>query len=394
MTPSEDVDEVWHQHLTYSRDYWQEWCGKVLCRPLHHQPTKGGANEGTRFAAQYAGTLALYETWFGPPDPAFWPGTASRFSGRPRFVIVDRKRAFVIRLPGLARLFGGLWLLIATLTPKPAAAGLGIFDWPGDAFLTLYIVLVVLAVASMLGYQILQRFIASRDRFEERTAFSPVELALMVGGEARAADVLALDLLRSRQIRVADDKIQVLPRSADTGPSLADELRRRGSEFTRAQLIEILSPSVRPSWDRLAREGWALSAEQVASIRRVTLLLIGAVGAIGLAKIGIGFARDKPILFLVLLTFVLLFLSAIGYRRSLASMAAIYRLRDYREENARALRAPQPDEVLKAFAVMGAVALAGTPLAAYAGVLPKSDGGSGCGGGGGGGSGCGGCGGD
>ena len=387
VTPSEEVDEVWHQHLTYSRDYWQGWCGQVLCRPLHHQPTKGGANEGARFAAQYAGTLALYETWFGPPDPAFWPGTASRFGGRPRFVIVDRKRAFVIRLPRLAWLIGGLWVSMAvTLTPKPAAAGLGIFDWPADAFLTPYTFMAVLAVAGMLGYQLLLRFMASREEPAPRE-FTPVELALMASGEERAVDVLALDLLQSGQVKVVGDKIEVPPRSAIAEPSLADVLRRHGSEFTRPRLVEILSPDLRPSWDGLAREGWALSAEQVASIRRVALLLVGSVALIGLAKIGIGFWRGKPVGLLIVLTLLMVVVSPVGTRKSLASLAGILRLRDYREENARALRAPQPDEVIAAFAVVGAVALEGTHLQAYAELLPKRDGGDG-----GGGSGCGGCG--
>ncbi len=39
VTPSEIVDEVWHQHLVYSRDYWTIWCGEVLQVPLHHDPT-------------------------------------------------------------------------------------------------------------------------------------------------------------------------------------------------------------------------------------------------------------------------------------------------------------------------------------------------------------------
>lgn len=41
VTPSQDVDEVWHVHLTYLRDYWDVWCGRVLQRRLHHDPTEG-----------------------------------------------------------------------------------------------------------------------------------------------------------------------------------------------------------------------------------------------------------------------------------------------------------------------------------------------------------------
>ncbi|WP_207796605.1 glycine-rich domain-containing protein [Sphingomonas oleivorans] len=42
MTPSDAVDQVWHLHLSYSRDYWERFCPNVLGRALHHGPTAGG----------------------------------------------------------------------------------------------------------------------------------------------------------------------------------------------------------------------------------------------------------------------------------------------------------------------------------------------------------------
>ena len=99
LTPSEEVDEVWHQHLTDSRDYWEVWCSRVLGRYLHHQPTQGSPQESRRFSEQYASTLAAYEAWFGPPPATFWPGTSERFSGVPRFRIVDLDASLVIPVP-------------------------------------------------------------------------------------------------------------------------------------------------------------------------------------------------------------------------------------------------------------------------------------------------------
>ena len=48
VTPSDAVDQAWHLHLTYTRDYWDRLCHEVLRRPLHHGPTKGGREEGAR----------------------------------------------------------------------------------------------------------------------------------------------------------------------------------------------------------------------------------------------------------------------------------------------------------------------------------------------------------
>jgi hypothetical protein len=99
MTPSEEIDEVWHLHLIYSRDYWDIWCGRVLQAKLHHKPTQGGPAEGSRFRTQYALTLARYEGFFGPPDARFWPGTQRRFRAAPRFRTVDADRAWVLTRP-------------------------------------------------------------------------------------------------------------------------------------------------------------------------------------------------------------------------------------------------------------------------------------------------------
>jgi hypothetical protein len=96
MTPSEEVDEVWHLHLIHSRDYWDLWCGQALGRRLHHDPTAGGPVEARRYRAQYAATLARYEAFFGPPPESHWPGTRQRFRAQPRFRSVDTDRSFII----------------------------------------------------------------------------------------------------------------------------------------------------------------------------------------------------------------------------------------------------------------------------------------------------------
>src|SRR4030095_16273385 len=53
VSPSEDVDQAWHLHLTYSEGYWKHFCPEILGRPLHHQPTKGGCDEREKFSDWY-----------------------------------------------------------------------------------------------------------------------------------------------------------------------------------------------------------------------------------------------------------------------------------------------------------------------------------------------------
>jgi|ERR1700722_9345654 hypothetical protein len=99
MTPSEEVDEVWHLHLTYSRDYWDIWCGTVLGGALHHDPTEGRPEQDRYFRARYAATLAAYERFFGPPPICYWPATHIRFGGTPRFRTTDMARWVALPRP-------------------------------------------------------------------------------------------------------------------------------------------------------------------------------------------------------------------------------------------------------------------------------------------------------
>lgn len=56
VTPSEDVDQAWHLHLLYTRDYWEHYCPEVLGQTLHHGPTRGGTDEDLKFVDWYGRT--------------------------------------------------------------------------------------------------------------------------------------------------------------------------------------------------------------------------------------------------------------------------------------------------------------------------------------------------
>lgn len=98
VTPSDAVDQAWHLHLAYSRDYWQVFCPHVLGGELHHGPTQGGPVERERFYRQYADTLAAYEQAFGEVPPAgIWPDAHRRFTVDPRRVRVNVSDAIVMQ---------------------------------------------------------------------------------------------------------------------------------------------------------------------------------------------------------------------------------------------------------------------------------------------------------
>jgi len=72
VSPSTTIDRVWHHHLLYTHSYWQDFCGKVLNKPLHHYPGGGGTEEFTRDCLRYQYTLELYQSHFGDPPADIW----------------------------------------------------------------------------------------------------------------------------------------------------------------------------------------------------------------------------------------------------------------------------------------------------------------------------------
>jgi hypothetical protein len=125
VTPSEDVDQAWHLHLSYTRHYWDVLCGAIIGAPLHHDPTEGGPAERVLYHGQYEGTLARYRTVFGAAPPCdIWPDATTRFAARPLRIDAGQywllPKAAARRLPLLA----GAAMLVAACTAL-AANGAG-----------------------------------------------------------------------------------------------------------------------------------------------------------------------------------------------------------------------------------------------------------------------------
>lgn len=100
VSPSDQVDQVWHLHLLYTESYWNRLCRDVLGVPLHHHPTTGGTSERAKFDEWYRKTLESYRRVFLEDPPAdIWPDPDSRTGGHDRYQRVDIGRSWIIRKP-------------------------------------------------------------------------------------------------------------------------------------------------------------------------------------------------------------------------------------------------------------------------------------------------------
>jgi hypothetical protein len=97
LTPSDQVDQVWHLHLIYTLSYWEDFCSKTLGKKIQHGPTKGGQGEKTKYVNWYEKTLEFYQYTFSEIPPSdIWPNSKIRF-GEIMFTRVNRHKNWVIK---------------------------------------------------------------------------------------------------------------------------------------------------------------------------------------------------------------------------------------------------------------------------------------------------------
>jgi uncharacterized protein (TIGR04222 family) len=421
VSPSDAVDQVWHLHLTYTQSYWKQFCGEVLQRPFHHQPTKGGMDEHAKFEDWYTRTLASYRKFFREEPPAdIWPDGTAPAKPHPEYVRVDVRENWVIpkvRLPWLrhakwAGYAAGLALLAAGC--RSASGGWkSPFDLSGPDFLLFY---VVLMAGVLVAAAFWRRALRDTENYQPPSQREPdgYELAYLNGGEALAVNAAVVSLAQQKVLKVTGTPAELAVTgelSAEAHPLERAVVTGVGSSLCTklAELRPALEQPIGAVVEAARRQGWALTEVQQARARwwPALVALVGPV--IGIIKVMVGLHRDRPVALLLML--VLASLVAIGVligRRPRTTRAGDELLRRMRERYA-TMRGPAvinspatPAMVPLALGLFGLAVLADTSMADMRKNLGPPPGSSGCGsscgssGGGsscGGSSGCGGCGG-
>ena len=447
VSPSDPVDQVWHLHLLYTRDYWEDFCGRVLRTPLHHGPARGGAAEVDKFTDWYARTRASYRRFFGEPPAEFWPEKLVH----PRARRVDVTGHWILPKPRwLARL--AAWraarrparpvaaaaAFAATLTSARGATGADYqpLDLRGPEFLQFFVTLAAVVFVAAL---VLRWYLRRPAALPATLEIDDYGAACLAAGRKRVVEAAvtaacARGLVELRERRMYRTAVPVPPDLPLVERAVVALARPDGTALHR--LDSAASTALDAIERDLAEKGLVLHGTEKLLAVAIPAFLAALVPVFGLAKITVGLQRDRPVLFLVLLTLVTLVGAALflrPVRRTRRGDALLRRLLDQHAALARQAALARPSEPaarsvagLPAGATAGALpltvglfglaALAGTPHSALASELElererkaADSSGSGCstvssdsgggdsggggGGGGDGGSGCGGCGG-
>lgn len=333
VSPSEAVDQVWHLHLLYTRDYWGEFCPKTLGAPLHHGPSRGGAVEVEKFADWYGKTLASYRGFFGEPPADLWPARPVH----PKTVRVEIARHWIIRKPRLAlprllrivarfgrtqpspfeapapvpaaslsvagpverpAMLSGVGAVMAAL---PAAAEGWPFNLRGPEFLGIYLAIVAVMVAVAF---FLRRQLAGPAEIIETDSLSPYAVAYLSGGPNRVFVAGLAAVAQRGLVVVSENSLRRTEVPQPDNLPLVERAICSGAGPIGSQLSNVRAATggaIDAVEAELAEKGLLATGPGFMSARLVPAGVVGIALLIGGQKVWIGLERGRPVTFLVIL---------------------------------------------------------------------------------------------
>lgn len=322
VTPSDQVDQVWHQHLGYSRSYWQDFCPNVLQTPLHHEPTQGGRSEQLKFDDWYTRTLNSYQSFFGQSPPTdIWSPPRDRFSRDLCFQRLNLQQHWIIPKPtfkplrrvNLNQLSVISLLFIVTIALSGCNVTDGIpnpLNFNGGEFLMFYICSIIFVIFLAVQLRRFLRFPSGRSLSMD-VGLDAYETAYLVNGQGRVVETAIASLIQKEfVVAQKSDRKLILQRpieelSHPVEQAVANAILADGS-LTKVRGCKIPS-SIR---ERLEQLKLLVSAKQSLNVQHYPALLISLLCLLGVVKIFVGISRGKPVGFLI---FLVIFLAIIGF---------------------------------------------------------------------------------
>lgn len=440
VTPSEAVDQAWHLHLTYTRSYWNRFCGETLKQPLHHEPTSGGSSEGIKFHDWYSETLKSYERLFGQAPPEdIWPSPKSRFSHAGEGTWVNAGQYWlvprVLAMPIILAILIGVICLIPGCAPALPYAGYVAWLTPmvfnnvfpfslgGSGFLIFYGIVCIAGLIAIIILRIAAKASESNKPIEKPIDLNVDELAVLSGGGLRLAQLSLTRLYAKKRIEpvqpgwFSSGKFIANP---DGEPIESAIDRDLFAEIKKGTPTSKLVTSLRPHYDRINHKLVNLKLRNDSRFHsKFGMFVVAAIILLGVARLAQGLMAGEEIGFLVLMMFAFPMISFLLNVRQIKLTAAGVKAIDAskKELDSKSSAGDLSSAVVSTnqallmnVAIVGISAIEGVegfdPLAPVINRMNNSSGasgggagcgagcgGGGCGGGGCGGGGCGGCGG-
>src|SRR5579884_2215893 len=389
VTPSEAVDQAWHMHLTYTRSYWERLCRNLLGRPLHHNPTRGGAEEWHKYRALYEQTLASYRSAFGEEPPAdIWPPVDVRF-GKDHFVRINRAAYWVLpKVPIRRAALAAAAVLGVLLVAGCAGGGLNPFALRGVEFLWVLIPALVFAAGLGLVIREWQRAPGPQPGDEQPELSWEEATYLAAEDTRRSADRLTLAtiarLVARGAARVSEDGTCLEPTAnvscrlswAEEAVLAALPLQRSDPaafEALKSRVMDVFAPQA----SKLQEAGYLLPANQLPGIGCASLLPAFLVlMLLGLPRLVLGLEKGKPVAFLVITLAAGVVLSILVVVAQLNRLTrrgkhVLQRLRAANRELCSQAESELAESAALAVALFGPTILTGSLLAPLAGWYPR-----------------------
>ena len=431
VSPSDPVDQAWHQHLLQTHTYWEDFCPRVLGTALHHHPSGGGRGEQQTIKRWYAQTLESYRSVFGEQPPAdIWPPLEVNFASVSRFVRLNADRHWLIprptwplrpirlaaiRFPSLRLAFGlgALSLMVAGCQSARQPNNSFPLSLNGPDFLLFYGLIAILAVilTGKLRERLRHTMIETPHDSDKLSAY---ETAYLDGKEVKVVQTALVKLIELGMV-VLDPATQTPKVKSDQWQTLdpVEQAVVSGLRCSNSSVAAVLSSVAGeanlfvPIRQRLVDTGLVMRPRQAMLVSCCWLLVLGPVLALGVVRVQMGMALNHPTSFLQLLIFLLglwgLMSSTPGHRTSQGEHSLSHLVQTVQRQTLLSTVPEQGPGLWTAYSVLGWAALPEVLAADFNTLLPPppppiagggGDGG-GCGGGDGGGcgGGCGGCGG-
>lgn len=344
-SPSDIVDKVWHLHLTYTKNYWDDFCRNTLQQEIHHHPGKGGTDEKNKHASWHTETLVLYESVFKSRPPAdIWPSPAGT-TGSIEDLVYDTtffKRVF------LAFVIAVFLFCCAT----------DLFRTKGPDFLLYY---AIICIAGLVAIWFTQKH--KEERLKQIVfanmpqKFSVFEITRFLHGTHRCYQTALVDLLKRGIIDINGNGYRIigLPTSAfgtEQNPLLKPliDLYKNGELFSYLEGLAIIDS------DSLKHPGFESLYRFSQKVDYPKFFIPGIILLIGIARTLQGIANDKPVGFLVMMMVVfagiaLLIQQMHSYTRSVKD--TVQDIWDRQNAEGRS------EDIVNNFSVLGTVAITG-----------------------------------